>query len=187
MRGLDVIAARNISGTMTNLFGAVYIQLGACIAIIVGAKLGANKLGEARDLDNKLLFFSVSATCLLSLIIVPLSPLFPMLYNTTDIIRKLSAFMIIIQAAAMPMWSYTNACYFTLRSGGKTGITFLFDFCYTWLFMIPLAFLLAYKTKMDIHPLYTVITLSEAVKVVIGYFMVRSDIWINNIVDNIDN
>lgn len=187
VRGLDVIAARNISGTMTNLFGAVYIQLGACIAIIVGAKLGANKLGEARDLDNKLLFFSVSATCLLSLIIVPLSPLFPMLYNTTDIIRKLSAFMIIIQAAAMPMWSYTNACYFTLRSGGKTGITFLFDFCYTWLFMIPLAFLLAYKTKMDIHPLYTVITLSEAVKVVIGYFMVRSDIWINNIVDNIDN
>lgn len=185
VRGLDVVAARNISGTMTNLFGSVYLQLGACIAIIVGAKLGANMLQEARDLDNKLLFFSVSATVVLCIVIIPLAPLFPALYNTTDEIRALSTYMITIQAIAMPMWSYTNACYFTLRSGGRTGITFLFDFCYTWLFMIPLGFILAYMTDMNIHLLYAVITLSEVVKVVIGYLMVRSDIWINNIVNDI--
>ena len=184
VRGLDVVAARNISGTITNLFGAVYIQLGACISIIVGAELGANRLEEARATDDKMRFFSVAATSLLMIIIIPLAKLFPLLYNTEESIRSLAAYMIIIQAIAMPMWSYTNACYFTLRSGGRTGLTFMFDFLFTWLLVIPMSFALSYFSKMDIHPMYALITFSEMIKVVIGYFMVRSGIWINNIVND---
>ncbi len=187
VRGLDVVAARNISSTMTNLFGAIYIQLGSCIGIIVGAKLGANKLKEARSIDNKLLFFSVAVTVVVAALILPFADMFPDLYNTTDEIRNLASYMIIVQALAMPLWSYTNACYFTLRSGGKTGITFLFDFGYTFLLMIPLAFILAYFTDMDIRPLWAVVTFSEIIKVIIGYFMVKSDLWINNIVDTAEN
>lgn len=183
VRGLDVVAARNISSTMTNLFGAIYIQLGACIGIIVGAKLGANKLKEARSTDNKLLFFSVAVTVAVAAIVIPFAEFFPELYKTTDEIRSLASYMIIVQALAMPLWAYTNACYFTLRSGGKTGITFLFDFGYTFLLMIPLAFVLAYFTDMDIRTLWAVVTFSEIIKVIIGYFMVKSDLWINNIVD----
>ncbi len=183
-RGLDVVAARNISGTMTNLFGTVYIQLGSCIGIIVGAKLGANKLKDARDTDNKLLFFSVAITVIVAVLMFPLAHIFPLLYKTETEIRELSAYMIIIQAIAMPLCSYSNACYFTLRSGGKTGITFLFDFGYTWAVMIPLAYISAHFTSMDIHPLFAMVTLSEFIKVIIGYFMVKSDIWINNLVDN---
>lgn len=187
IRGLDVVAARNISSTMTNLFGAIYIQLGACIGIIVGAKLGANKLKEARSTDNKLLFFSVAVTVVVAAIIIPFAGMFPQLYKTTDEIRSLASYMIIVQALTMPLWAYTNACYFTLRSGGKTGITFLFDFGYTFLIMIPLAFILAYFTNLDIRPLWAVVTFSEIIKVIIGYFMVKSDLWINNIVDTAEN
>ena len=183
IRGLDVIAARNISSTMTNLFGAVYIQLGACIGIIVGAKLGANKLKDARDTDNKLLFFSVAATVATALCMLPLAAVFPRIYNTETAVQSLASNMIIIQAAAMPLMAYTNACYFTLRSGGKTGITFLFDFGFTWLLMIPLAYILAHFTSMEINLLFAVVTFSEIVKVIIGFFMVRSNIWINNIID----
>ena len=61
-------------------------------------------------------------------------------------------------------------------------MTFLFDFGYTWLLMIPLAYVLTRYTTLDIRPLFAAVTFSEVVKVVIGYFMVRSDIWINNIV-----
>lgn len=183
VRGLDVVAARNISSTITNLFGAVYIQMGACIGILVGAKLGANKLRDARTTDNRLLFFSVAATVVVALAVLPLAEVFPRFYNTEDHIRDLASYMIVIQALAMPLWSYTNACYFTLRSGGKTGLTFIFDFGYTFLLMIPLAFVLANFTDMNIRMLFAVVTFSEIVKVIIGYFMVKSDLWINNIVD----
>ena len=169
---------------MTNLFNSVYVQMGACIAIIVGARLGANKLKEARDTDNKLLFFAVVSAAAVGILILPLAPLFPKLYNTEPSVRSLAANMIVIHSLATPMWSYTNACYFTLRSGGKTGITFLFDFGFTWLIMIPLAAVLAYCTDLDIRIVFAAVTFSEIIKVAIGYFMVRSNIWINNIVDD---
>ena len=185
VRSTDVVAARNISSTLTNLFNSVYIQLGACIAIIVGARLGANKLREARDLDNKLLFFAVAAAAAVGFVTMPAALFFPKLYNTEETVRSLASYMIVIQALAMPLWSYTNACYFTLRSGGKTGITFLFDFGFTWLLMIPLAAVLAYFTSLDIRIVFAVVTFSETVKVAIGYLMVRSDVWVKNIVNDI--
>lgn len=183
-RGLDVVAARNISSTITNLFSVVFIQLGSCIGIIVGAELGANKLEQAKSTDDKLRFFSVASTLILALAIIPLAPLFPEVYKTSDKIKALSSYMIIVQAIAMPLWSYTHACYFTLRSGGKTGLTFLFDFAFTWVIVIPCAFIIAHFTKMDIHPMFAIITFSEVIKVVIGFFMVRSGIWISNLVND---
>jgi Na+-driven multidrug efflux pump len=159
--------------------------MGACIAIIVGARLGANKLRDARDLDNKLLFFSVAAAAAVGLLTMPAALFFPKIYNTEDSVRSLASYMIVIQSLAMPLWSYTNACYFTLRSGGKTGITFLFDFGFTWLLMIPLAAVLAYFTDLDIRIVFAVVTFSEVIKVAIGYFMVRSNVWVKNIVNDI--
>ena len=184
VRGIEAVAARNISSTITNLFAAIYIQLGVCISIMIGAKLGANKLKEARCLDNKLIFFAVMASVGVGLIALPLAKFFPLLYNTEDSIRELSGFMIVIQCICMPLWSYTNACYFTLRSGGKTGLTFLFDFGFTWILVIPLGYVLSYHTSLDIHILFAVLNLIEIVKVIIGFFMIRSDIWMNNIVDD---
>ncbi len=184
VRGIEAVAARNISSTITNLFAAIYIQLGVCISIMIGAKLGANKLKEARSLDNKLIFFAVTASVGVGLIALPLAKFFPLLYNTEDSIRELSGFMIVIQCICMPLWSYTNACYFTLRSGGKTGLTFLFDFGFTWILVIPLGYVLSYHTSLDIHILFAVLNLIEIVKVIIGFFMIRSDIWMNNIVDD---
>ena len=185
VRGIDAVAARNISSTITNLFGAIYVQLGVCISIIVGARLGANKLKEARDTNNKLIFFAVAASMAVAVCALPLAKFFPLLYKTEKSIHSLAGYMIVIQCVCMPLWSFTNACYFTLRSGGKTGLTFLFDFGFTWLLVIPLGFVLSYCTSLDIHILFAVLNLSEIVKVFIGFVMVRSDIWINNIVDKV--
>lgn len=60
VRGLEVIAGLNIATTITNLFNIIYIQLGGCISIVVGQYLGAGKLKEAKDADNKMIVFSVS-------------------------------------------------------------------------------------------------------------------------------
>lgn len=183
VRGLDVVAARNIAQTIVNLFSVVYIQLGASIGIIVGMKLGAGKLDEARDYDNKLIFFSIFATVIVAIAMLPVAKIFPQMYNTEEQIKDLATYYIFIQALAMPIWSFTNACYFTLRSGGKTGITFLFDFVFSWVIMIPLAFVLSHYTNMEIHLLFAVVTYSEIIKVIVGALLVRSGIWINNLVE----
>lgn len=146
IRGLDVVAARNISSTITNLFGVIYIQMGSCITIILAPLLGRRAYEEARDKSNKLLFFCILAGLFVTVVMLPFVKGFPNIYNTEANIKELASFMILISALTMPLWSYSNACYFNLRSGGRTGITFLFDFIFTWCIQIPMAFILAHAS-----------------------------------------
>lgn len=48
IRGLEVVAGLNIATTITNLFNIIYIQLGACISIVVGQYLGAGELKKRK-------------------------------------------------------------------------------------------------------------------------------------------
>ena len=184
MRGLDVVAAQNISSTITNIFGVIYIQLGSSIAIIVGQKLGAGRFEEAKDTDNKLIAFSFLvclAVCLF--VMLPLASWFPNVYNTEPEIRALATYMITINATAMPMWALTNAFYFTLRSGGNVMITVAFDSIYTWVILLPILFVFAKFTTVGIHILIIIATYMEVIKIAIGLKMVCSNKWMRTIVN----
>ena len=182
LRGLAVVAAVNITSTITNLFNIVFMSLGSSIGIIVGNLLGAGRMREARDADNKLIAFSVASCLLVGAIMAVVAPLFPRLYNTTDEVRRLAGGMILISAAIMPFHAFTHATYFTLRSGGKTFVTFLFDSVFVWAVNVPIAFVLSRFTGLPILPLFAVCQAIEILKSFIGYFFVRSDVWMQNIV-----
>ena len=89
----------------------------------------------------------------------------------------------LIVAAFMPFSAFTNASYFTLRSGGKTVITFLFDCVFLWTINIPLAMILVYLTDLPILPLYACIQSVELIKVVLGYILLKRRSWVNNLVE----
>ncbi len=182
VRGLEVVAAQNISSTITNLFNIVYIQLGASISVIVGQSLGAGRLDEAKLYARRMIFFSVGCCAVIAGIMALVGGFFPLIYNTEESIRELASTFIFISALAMPLCAFSHCTYFTLRSGGKTGITFLFDSVYTWVLLIPFAFVLARFTELPIITVFFLVQFSEAIKVVIGFFMVKSDVWLQNIV-----
>ena len=54
----------------------------------------------------------------------------------------------------MPFCAFTHSSYFTLRSGGKTLVTFLFDSVFTWVIVVPVAFVLAKYTALGIVAVY---------------------------------
>lgn len=181
-RGLATVGAVSITNTVVNLFNIVFISLGTSISIIVGQKLGAGKLSEAKDTDNKLIAFSVAASVAVALLMAASSPFFPMIYNTTAEVKNLAKDFILIGALLMPFDAFMNAAYFTLRSGGKTGITFIFDSGYVWAAAVPLAFILSRFTDLPPVKLYFFCQLQMAAKAVIGYFFVKSDMWMVNMV-----
>ncbi len=178
IRGLNVVAGLNIATTITNLFNIVYIQLGACISIVVGQYLGAGELDEAKDADNKMIAFSVFCCVIMAVIMLIVGGFFPAIYNTSDEIKGLATSFIAVSAIIMPFCSFTHASYFTLRSGGKTFVTFLFDSVFTWVVVVPTAFLLAHFTGLGIVSIYFVVQATELIKVIIGYCMVRSNVWL---------
>ena len=178
IRGLEVVAGLNIATTITNLFNIIYIQLGGCISIIVGQYLGAGKLKEAKDADNKMIVFSVFCCALVAGVMLIFGGLFPQIYNTSEEIKALATSFIAVSAIIMPFCSFSHASYFTLRSGGKTMVTFLFDSVFTWVVVVPTSFLLARYTGLGIVSVYFLVQATEVIKVVIGYFMVKSDVWL---------
>ncbi|MGN0376296.1 MAG: MATE family efflux transporter [Suilimivivens sp.] len=182
VRGLEVVAAQNISSTISNLFNIVYLQLGGSISIVVGQLLGAGKLKEAKDADNKMIFFSVTCCAGISVLMILLGRLFPSIYNTEESIKELARIFIVISALVMPLCAFSHCTYFTLRSGGKTIVTFLFDSVYTWVLIIPFASFLARHTTLSIVMVFFLVQFTEIIKVVIGFFMVKSNVWMQNIV-----
>ena len=178
IRGLEVVAGLNIATTITNLFNIIYLQLGACISIVVGQYLGAGKLEKAKDADNKMIVFSVFCCVIVAVCMLFIGRFFPQIYNTSEEIRALATKFIAVSAIIMPFCSFSHASYFTLRSGGKTMVTFLFDSVFTWIIIVPTAFLLAHFTGLGIVSVYFLVQATELIKVVIGYFMVRSNVWL---------
>ena len=183
VRGLEVVAAQNISSTISNLFNIVYIQLGSCISIVVGQLLGAGKTQEAKDADNKMIFFSVSACAAVAAVMAVFGRFFPSIYNTEESIKALARNFITISALVMPLCAFCHCAYFTLRSGGKTIVTFLFDSVYVWVIVIPIAYSLAHFTSLPITTIFFIVQFTEIIKVIIGFFMVKSNVWIQNIVE----
>lgn len=183
MRGLDAVAALNISSVVSNLFNVVFLALGSSIAIIVGQQLGSGELDRAVDTDRKLIFFSTSACFIMGVIMIVAAPAFPEIYNTSETVKDYATSLIRIAALFMPMYSYCHATYFTLRSGGKTGITFLFDSGYLWVVIAPVAFCLSRFTNVPLIPLYFICQCSEILKALVGTILVVKKVWVNNIVE----
>jgi putative MATE family efflux protein len=176
-RGLDVVAAQNISTTIDNLVSVIYMALGMSIAIVVGNLLGAGKIEEAKDADRKMIVLSVFCAVGLGGLLVALSTLFPMIYNTGEEVRALASYMMIVTAISTPFRAFAHASYFTFRSGGKVAITLLFDSVYMWAVVMPVSFLLSRFTTIGIHWLFVCCQGVEAAKFLLGVILLKKGNW----------
>ena len=182
VRGLSVVAALNISSTIGNLFNIMFIAIGSAVAIIVGQYLGAGKFDDAMDTAAKIIFATFIGNVIIGCVLFILAPLFPMIYNTSEEVRNLAANFIRVIACMMPIQAVLHATYFTIRSGGKTFITFLFDSTYVWVISIPLAFVLSRYTLLGIVAVYLICQMADLIKLAIGMIMLKKGIWLSNIV-----
>lgn len=183
VRGIDVVAATNISSTVYNLFTVVYLSMGTAIAIMVGQQLGANKVDEAKTTVWRLLALSVATCAVTGGVLFAVSPIVPYAYNTSDTVRELATHLLWIVCAVMPFAAFCHGCYFAMRSGGKTVITLIFDSGFIWLISYPLAAFIAHFTDISILPFYFIIQAVEIVKSIVAGILIKKGVWVNNIVE----
>ncbi|MBP3704308.1 MAG: MATE family efflux transporter [Clostridia bacterium] len=181
-RGLTVVAATNIAGTAWNLFCIIMFAMGNAVSIMVGQQLGAGEIEEAKRTDNRLLFFTTATHVGVGILIAIAAPFIPLIYNTEPAVRELTTQLLLVDAAALPIHAYVHVTYFTIRSGGKTVITFLFDCLYTWVFPLPLAFFLCRYTALPMIAIFFCVQFIDIVKVIIGTALLRSGMWAKNLV-----
>ena len=180
-RGLEVVSAVNISGTVSNLFFCSFFAMGATISIIVGQHLGAGREEEAVEEDRRLIVFSLLLCTAVGAVMAAVAPFIPRLYNTTEGVRNIACSLLMVSACMMPVDSFTNASYFTLRSGGKTVVTFLFDSVFVWAVSVPAAFVLSRFTDIPILPMFIIVRALDIIKCVIGFILIKRRAWVNNL------
>ncbi|MBQ3849428.1 MAG: MATE family efflux transporter [Clostridia bacterium] len=184
VRGLEVVSAVNISSTVSNLFFCSFFAMGATVSIIIGQLLGAEKFEQAVDEDRKLITLSVLLCSAVGVIMALVAPFIPQIYNTTDSVKLLACDLLLVSSAMMPVDAFTNASYFTLRSGGKTFITFLFDSGFVWCVCVTTALVLSRLTNISIIPMFIIIRALDIIKCVIGYILIKKRKWVNNLTVN---
>lgn len=180
--GLMVVAGLNIASTITNLFGVFFMSMGTAVAVMVGQSLGANDIPQAKRDAWKLMFFSVCVCIILGSSLALSSEAIPNIYRTEPEVRRLAAVFMRTSAMYMVFNSVTHCCYFTMRSGGKTFITMLFDSVYTWVICVPYTYFMVHYSGLPIEVLYPLCNMTEVLKCTIGILVVRSGRWAKNIV-----
>ena len=141
-------------------------------------------MDEARDVDRKLIFLTEVIHVAMGLIVILAAPLIPQLYNVSEEVRELTRKLLTVVGLSLPIHSYAHVAYFTIRSGGRTVITFFFDAVYTWSVTVLLAFLLTRFTDWPIEKIYFCVMFIDILKVIIGVLMIRSDFWARNVVND---
>ena len=182
LHGLNVVAAYSISSTVYHLFCIAAMGMGSALGILAGQSLGAGKTEEAVDRVRKLVTFSTLMGVAFAALLFCVGGVVPQWYNVEQPVRDLAAFFIRVNAFILPLHAFTNACYFTVRSGGKTLITFFFDSGVLWACIVPAAFALYYVFHLEIHWLYPLVQAVELVKVFVGWLLVKKRVWVRTIV-----
>ena len=183
VRSLDVVSAVNIESTIWNAMSVAFMSTGSAVGIIIGQKLGQNEDKDKVMVEFcRLTAFSLTLNIVTAGLMILAAPWFPRLYATTEAVRTLAARFIRVQAVILPFYAFTNCCYFAMRSGGKTVITFLFDSVFVWCVNVPLAYALSRFTDLPVVPMYALVQGTEAVKCLIGFFFIKKRAWMQNII-----
>ncbi len=181
-RGIAAVAACNIASNVNNLFAVVYIAMGNAVAIMVGQALGANDIDKARALVWKLMatmFLATLATCGIMLLS---APKILGIYEAEHEVKETASAILRILALCMPLFSISHCCFFTLQSGGRTDITFLFDCVSTLVLNLGCAWIIARFTNLPIVPMYACIEGVGQLKDILGVTLVKKGIWAKHIV-----
>lgn len=182
LRGLDYVASFNICNTVTNVFLTVGTSLGNATAIILGNKLGAQDISDAKASSYRILAFSIIVTIAFSLIMIGSSFILPNIYETSENIKEVARNLIIIGAIFLPVHAFNTCCYFVLRAGGRIVLTILFDSVFVLIVRLPLAFLLSKYTVLSIYIVYAIVDGIDFLKTFVGYILIDKGIWLKAII-----
>lgn len=185
-RGLDVVAANNISQTFFNVFSVAFMSIGISIGILLGHDLGSCKdQKEIKDTAFKSIAFSVFVSIVIAAIYAFCAIFIPRIYNISDNAKAIATSLMQITALAMPIDAFAHASYFTLRSGGKVIITLIFDSFFVWSISVMCAAFLVNYTSLGILTIYFIVQVLNLIKCILGYIFVKQGSWIKNVISEV--
>jgi putative MATE family efflux protein len=186
MRISENIAAMSISATFSKLIWVGMGGMSVVFSIYLGEHLGRNDFDSAMDDAKRLKAISAFMGITLGAIVFILSLFLVGFFDVAPEIMRTGQILLLI-TVGFSWLNYLNASYyFTLRSGGDTKGVLIIDSLFTWLVMIPAAFIIGrFGLLLPIH--FFFVQLFEFAKCFVAHRLYRKGEWLNNLIIENEN
>ena len=180
--GTDAVAANGIANISKNLVVCFCLGLGNAGSIIVGNRLGADRLQEAKEVGETLTKTAIIAGIVSGLVLIALSPFITKMVDLTPIARGYLQKMLLISSyyiAGKSVNCMTIGGIFA--AGGDSKFGMLCDSVTLWCITVPLGCICAFILKLPVMVAYFVLNLDEIIKLPVVYKHYKKYKWIKNL------
>ena len=180
--GTDAVAANGIANISKNLVVCFCLGLGNAGSIIVGNRLGADRLQEAKEVGETLTKTAIIAGIVSGLVLMALSPFITKMVDLTPTARGYLQKMLLISSyyiAGKSVNCMTIGGIFA--AGGDSKFGMLCDSVTLWCIIVPLGCICAFILKLPVMVVYFVLNLDEIIKLPVVYKHYKKYKWIKNL------
>lgn len=180
--GTDAVAANGIANISKNLVVCFCLGLGNAGSIIVGNRLGADRLQEAKEAGGTLTRTAIIAGIVSGLVLIALSPFITKMVDLTPTARGYLQKMLLISSyyiAGKSVNCMTIGGIFA--AGGDSKFGMLCDSVTLWCIIVPLGCICAFILKLPVMVVYFVLNLDEIIKLPVVYKHYKKYKWIKNL------
>ena len=180
--GTDAVAANGIANISKNLVACFCLGLGNAGSIIVGNRLGADRLQEAKEVGETLTKTAIIAGIVSGLVLIALSPFITKIVDLTPTARGYLQKMLLISSyyiAGKSVNCMTIGGIFA--AGGDSKFGMLCDSVTLWCIIVPLGCICAFILKLPVMVVYFVLNLDEIIKLPVVYKHYKKYKWIKNL------
>ena len=180
--GTDAVAANGIANISKNLVVCFCLGLGNAGSIIVGNRLGADRLQEAKEVGETLTRTAIIAGIVSGLVLIALSPFITKMVDLTPTARGYLQKMLLISSyyiAGKSVNCMTIGGIFA--AGGDSKFGMLCDSVTLWCIIVPLGCICAFILKLPVMVVYFVLNLDEIIKLPVVYKHYKKYKWIKNL------
>ena len=180
--GTDAVAANGIANISKNLVVCFCLGLGNAGSIIVGNRLGADRLQEAKEVGETLTKTAIIAGIVSGLVLIALSPFITKMVDLTPTARGYLQKMLLICSyyiAGKSVNCMTIGGIFA--AGGDSKFGMLCDSVTLWCITVPLGCICAFILKLPVMVVYFVLNLDEIIKLPVVYKHYKKYKWIKNL------
>lgn len=180
--GTDAVAANGIANISKNLVVCFCLGLGNAGSIIVGNRLGADRLQEAKEAGGTLTRTAIIAGVVSGLVLIALSPFITKMVDLTPTARGYLQKMLLISSyyiAGKSVNCMTIGGIFA--AGGDSKFGMLCDSVTLWCIIVPLGCICAFILKLPVMVVYFVLNLDEIIKLPVVYKHYKKYKWIKNL------
>ena len=181
--GGTAVASVQISNMIMGLFWVANAGISTACAIMIGNKLGENKIELARSWGLKFTKLSFTAGLFLGALLFVLSPVIPNIFGDASEAVKTNVRWILLMYSFYVPIKFTNAIQIigTLRAGGDTRFALFAEIIPLWLIGVPLAFILSIFTSLPLWAILAIINIEEIIKFVLVLKRFFTYKWANNL------